>query len=429
MRRAALVSVAALAALGAAPIARADEPAPDLTAAIEAALTGAPERHVAQAAVSRADAQVRAARAGVLGAVTLRGQADAGRHDFGVGDRDHRPHAVSLAYETTLFDGGARRSGVAAAKALRSAARAEDQATAAELAAEVAARWLALSTASGSVRRAEALVAAMTRHANDARLQFEAGEAPRSVVAQAEAHRARAEAGLAVARGGVDVARGELRRLTGLHVETAVAPAALPLVPPDIDAARALLAAHPAQRAADAAAEAAERAVAVADGLSGPRVSLALRTIRVRDEFLPGYRDDGVDARLQVVAPLWDGGARRAALATARADVQAARAQAERTRRALENGLRQAWIARDVARDGIRAAGAEVEAAGVARRSVEAEFRAGERPMVDLLDAEVALATAQETAAQARAAFTLSHWRIQAALGQHDAAAPSAGSQ
>ena len=49
---------------------------------------------------------------------------------------------------------------------------------------------------------------------------------------------------------------------------------------------------------------------------------------------------------------------------------------------------------------------------------MEAEFRVGERPMADLLDARRDLTAAETARAEAQGAFLLSHWQISAALGQ-----------
>jgi outer membrane protein TolC len=49
---------------------------------------------------------------------------------------------------------------------------------------------------------------------------------------------------------------------------------------------------------------------------------------------------------------------------------------------------------------------------------MDAEFRVGERPIVDLLDARRDLTKAETALLAARGAFILSHWWIDAALGR-----------
>jgi outer membrane protein TolC len=275
-----------------------------------------------------------------------------------------------------------------------------------------------LAVASAGVARSEALLAAVSRFERDATLQFEAGEVPRSVVAQATARRAQAEAGLAEAHGVRDIARSSLFQLTGLEIEAAALPTRLPPIPPDLESARTLLAGHPALAAANAQIDAARATITQAEGRAGPVAVGSVRAVHVRDEVLPGYRNDGVEAQVRVSVPLWDGGARRASVAVTRADLQAVEARRDGVMRLLEDGLRQAYVARSTAQSAVRAAAAGVEASRIALTSMEAEFRVGERPMNDVLDALADLAAAEAAHQAARAAFLLSHWQINAALGR-----------
>ena len=424
MRRAGhLVPAAAVVALLTAPLAvMADGQAPSLDEVMAAALSGSPDVLAARAGTARAGAQVSQAQAAGRGTVRLQGQVTQGYSDFGPGYGSITPRTVSLGYERTLFDGGATQAGLTAARAGQTASTAQETLIRAQLSAAVAGAWMQLAVASAGVTRSEALLTAVARFERDATLQFEAGEVPRSVVAQATARRARAEADLEAARGARDIARSSLLQLTGLEIGTAGLPARLPPIPPDIEAARALLAGHPALTAASAEVDAARATITQAEGRAGPVAIGSVRAVHVRDEVLPGYRNDGVEAQLRVSVPLWDGGARQASAAVTRADLQAAQARRTGVMRLLEDGLRQAYVARATAQGAVRAAAAGVEASRIALTSMEAEFRVGERPMIDVLDALADLAAAEAAHHDARAAFLLSHWQINAALGREASA-------
>lgn len=420
MRRAGLLaSAVAVVALVTAPLAvLADGQPPSLDEVIAAALSGSPDMVAARADLARADAQVSQAQAAGRGTVRLHGQVALAYSDFGPGYGSITPRTVALGYERTLYDGGATQAGLTAARAGQTASTAQQALVRTQLGAAVAGAWMQLAVASASVTRSQALLAAVTRLERDATLQFEAGEVPRSVMAQATARRAQAEAGLEEAGGAREIARSHLARLSGLEVEVAALPMRLPPIPPDLDSARALLPAHPALAAARAEVDAARATITQAEGRSGPVAVGSLRAVHVRDEVLPGYRNDGLEAQVRVSVPLWDGGARQASVAATRADLQAAEARRDGLMRQLEDSLRRAFAARSTAQGAVRAAAAQAEASRIALTSLEAEFRAGERPLIDVLDALAELASAEAAHHAARAAFLLSHWQINAALGR-----------
>jgi outer membrane protein len=396
---------------------------PTLAQVTDRAFSDAPQLLLARAAVARALAGAEAARAAQQGMVRLQGQVGAGNNDFGAGFGSLNPRTVALGYERPVYDGGAGRAAVAAATAAHSAADSDLAGARVALRAAIAQAWIGLAVAQDGAGRATLLVEALTRLERDLRLQFEAGEVPRSALAQASARRAGAEAGLEAANGGAESARSQLEALTGQRVAVAALPDALPPVPPDLAASLAQLPAHPALRAATARIEAVRSAIRLADARSGPVALAGVRAVHVRDEVLPGYRNDGLEAQVRVSVPLWDGGAHASAVRAARADLAAAEAARTGLERQLADAVRQAWIARTGAQARLRATNAGVEAARIALTSMEAEFRVGERPAIDVIDARADLASAETDHAAARAAFILSHWAITAALGQ-DGTAP-----
>jgi outer membrane protein len=409
--------------LALAPVAQAQDAGPTLEQLTAAALEVSPQLLLARAAAARALAQTDAARASTRGALQLQGQVGAGYNDFGPGFDNISPRTIALGYERPIFDSGAGRAGIAAALAGQSAAQSDLAAARVGLRAAIAEAWIGLAVATEETTRASALVEALSRLERDVRLQFEAGEVPRSALAEAIARRAGAEATLEAARGGAELARSGLEALTGISVPQARLPGAFPQIPPDLSAAQAQLANHPALRAAGARIDAAARAVDLTSARGGPVAMAGVRAVHVRDEVLPGYRNDGLEAQVRVSVPLWDGGARASAVAAARADVRAAEAARAGLERHLADGLRRAWIARTTAQARLRATGPSLEATRIALASMEAEFRVGERPVIDVIDARAALTSAETDHATARAAFMLAHWAIAAALGQ-EAAAP-----
>jgi outer membrane protein len=386
--------------------------------AIGLALASEPSILIAHASTEKAEAGLAQATAATSGAVRIQGQAAVGSNDYGQGFDLATPYSISVGYERMLWDNRANWAAIEGARSTRVASEARVTLARTQVRAEVARAWIDLAVAGQHVSLAQDNLTALTRFERDAGLQFEAGEVARSVFAQATARRAQAQADLEKARNGVVVARSELTRLTGQDATIAALPSTYPAIPASLTDAMALLGDHPALKAADAQIAASQSGITQAQGRAGPQVVGGVRAVHVRDEFLPKYQNDGLEGYVRFTAPLWDGGARSASVSGARASVNEARGGRAHTQRSLEHGLRQAYAGRATAQAQVLAANAMVTAARTAFQSVEAEFRVGERPMVDLLDARADLTQAESALLAARGAFTLSHWWIDAALGR-----------
>ncbi len=391
---------------------------PTLDQAIDLALANEPSVLIARVGIDRAQAGLDGALAAQRGNVRLQGQAAFGSNDYGQGFDLATPYSISVGYERMLWDNRANLAGIEGARSSRAASEALATLAQTQIRAEVARAWIDLAVALQQVGLAQSNLTAVTRFERDAGLQFEAGEVARSVVAQATARRAQAQADLEQANNGVVVAGSELTLLTGQDSRFATLPQTYPAIPVALSDALPLLGDHPALKAAEAQIAASRSGVAQAQGRAGPEVVGGVRAVHVRDEFLPKYRNDGLEGYVRFTAPLWDGGARSASVSGARAGVSEAEAGRTRTQRSLENGLRQAYAARGTAQAKVTAASAMVAAARTALESMEAEFRVGERPLVDLLDARRDLTGAESALLRARGAFILSHWWIDAALGR-----------
>lgn len=389
-----------------------------LDEAIASALGNEPSIAAAEAGQARASAGLEGAQASQRGAVRVQGQAAVGSNDYGRGYDVATPYSISIGYERTLWDGRAMAAAIAGAASSQAGSAALVSLSRSQVRGEVAQAWITLTSAHQQRSLAEAHLTAVTRFERDAGLQFEAGEVPRSVVAQASARRAQAQADVEGAANAVLVAQSDLKRLTGTDVSAAALPSAYPTIPVSLTEAMPLLASHPALKAADAQITTAQSGVTQSQGRSGAQVVGGVRAVHVRDEFMPDYRNDGVEGYVRFVQPLWDFGARKAAVSGARAGVSEAQAGKVRTQRALEHGLRQAYASRATAQAHVQATSAMVSASRAALESMEAEFRVGERPLVDVLDARRDLTQAESALVRARGAFIVSHWWIDAALGR-----------
>jgi outer membrane protein TolC len=131
-------------------------------------------------------------------------------------------------------------------------------------------------------------------------------------------------------------------------------------------------------------------------------LALTARSEQTRDQFFPGYRSDAVSVGVQGRWTLFAGGRVQAARSEASAARRVAEAQRDSARAALKAQVINAWSDLQAMRLAVEAAKDQSGAATSAVDSLGNEVRVGQRPMVDLLDAQRDLlaATARRLAAE-----------------------------
>ena len=183
------------------------------------------------------------------------------------------------------------------------------------------------------------------------------------------------------------------------------------------DAVAAAEADNPAIAAAEAQVSAAKDGVRRAEADRFPSVALEAQASSVRDEFLPGYRADGFSVGVQGHWTVFSGGAVSGKIDEARADERAAEAALDQARAAVDEGVIDAWTARQSAEAQAAASSDQARAADAALADVREEVRVGERPTLDLLDAERADLDARIASLDADAARVVAAYRLNAAMG------------
>ncbi len=114
---------------------------------------------------------------------------------------------------------------------------------------------------------------------------------------------------------------------------------------------------------------------------------------------------------------LFDGGRKRAAMAAARADAEAGRADVERFAEGVRLEAKQAWEVSRVANQRQATAAAALDASKEALRIVEERFRSGVVKTLDVLDATTARREAEMRELVARAEGWLAYFRLALAAG------------
>ncbi|CAN5908385.1 TolC family outer membrane protein [soil metagenome] len=374
-----------------------------------------------KALADAADARLVQARAGRLPALTLSGEAGQGTTDlggfFGFGRADVSPRAAALELRQPLFTGGAVSAAIERARQGRDAALAQAGGAKALLVAQAAEAYVAVLSAREILALNEAQVRQMGEIAGQAQLKFNGGETPRTDLAQAQARLAEARAGLAHTNG--DAANNSTSSISVVGVEPKNRDAMLapPPNPRSLDEAMSTaLQTSPALVAAEAEARAADAGVRYARAERLPSLALTATASSSRDQFFPGYRADGVTVGVQGRWTLVSGGLISGKIDEARAGARGARSGVDSARAQVREAVTGAWEDVQTSRALVEAAADQATAAASALDSVQNEVRVGQKPTLDLLDAEREALAARSAGVSARGGAVAAAYRLNALL-------------
>lgn len=343
--------------------------------------------------------------------------------DFVTGDpNDPDPLSTAitrLEVEIPIWTGGElstllEQARFAAEAAAESAGRAGDQAAVA-----AAEAWIRLAQAREARALFEKSRETVAAHVELARTYSAQGMLVRSDLLRAEVELARLDDLLAEARGNVRIAESNLAFRLGEPLDTRYSLEPLADPPPIAQEGAGWLASAESRSDLAAARKLLEAGDLEAKALKGglfPRIGLVARHDLVDDQLF-GNNGDSTTIAALASFDLYDGGKRRAAMAAARADAEAGRADVERFTAGIELETKQAFEAASVALERRRTAAAALAAAEETVRIVEDRFRAGVIQSIDLLDAATARREAEMRELVARAEAWLTHLHLALAAG------------
>jgi len=392
-----------------------------LPEAIALAQTSNPTLAQAKAKADGAAARLTEARAGRLPSLVLSGESGWGATDlggfFGFRRSNVTPRAAVLEVRQPLFAGGAINAAVDRAREGRDAALAQTAGAKALLTSQVAEAYVTMLSADQLLTLQTAEVRQLDEIARQAELKFKDGEAPRTDLDQARARLAGAQADLARAEGDVARARAHFVEVVGAEPKALEPPPAPLETPASLDAALAsAMQSSPTLRAAEATERAAEAGVRSARADRLPTLALVASASTTRDEFFPGYRDDGLTIGVQGKWTLFSGGLVSGRISEARADARAAAAAEGAARARIREAVIGAWQDTITARAVLRAASDQSAASASALESVRNEVRVGQKPTIDLLDAEREALASQYALVIARGQQVVDAYRLDALL-------------
>jgi len=285
------------------------------------------------------------------------------------------------------------------------------------------------------VRQAQAVVAAReTTVANlstlleYAQAQFDAGVVTLTDVSQARARYAQARTQLVQAQGAMAAAVQAYQRLIGRPPSDLQSPPTAAGLPTDLQSALDTAGTQsPVLRAAVARTEQADANVDVAASSGRPRVTLEAGQSIGADfnDDLSEVRGDSVGVRVQV--PIFQGGAIRSRTRQQRALRSASNLDLAAAQRSVQETVTNAWTGLASARAAVQSAREQVEAAELAYEGVRLEQETGLRSTVEVLDQEQDLLTARLALAQAERDLVVAERQLLASVGGLAVEGPQTG--
>jgi TolC family type I secretion outer membrane protein len=243
----------------------------------------------------------------------------------------------------------------------------------------------------------------------------------RTDVAQSRARLADAQANLVNAQGELGVSRSNFEHVIGRPPETLEQNPPLPKLPSTEDQAVSIgLHENPAIVAANESAKAADYAVVDATGALLPTVSLNAQ-YQLSQDSLESTEGTGVQHITsvigQVTIPIYQGGAEESAVRQAKDQRSQAEIEIADTQRQAVAATQTAWQAYTVAKGSIASDEIAVNANQEAFDGVKAEQQVGSRTVLDVLNAQQELLTAQIALVSAERDAQVAAYQMLSALG------------
>lgn len=325
---------------------------------------------------------------------------------------------INLIGELTLYDGGANRLGVEAAKEAVLATRSQLLSIEQQVLLRGVSAFMEVRRAMENVELADNNIRVIRQEVRAARDRFDVGEVTRTDVALAEARLAAAVSAQAAANGQLVSAQEEYRAAVGKRPGNLVAPTSLPRLPGNVDSAKAqAVRAHPDLAAVQHQVSANEIAIKIAEASMRPTVALEGR-IGVTEDFDNEAYTHGGSIGLTAGGAIYSGGKLRSIVRQARANRDATRGQLHVSRHAIQQNVGVAFVQLEVARASTASFQSQVRAAKVAFRGVREEAKLGARTTLDVLDAEQELLDAHANLISAQVDETIAAYTILASMGQ-----------
>ncbi len=250
--------------------------------------------------------------------------------------------------------------------------------------------------------------------------RYKAGEVTQSDVALSQARHAGARSDVAAARANLKTSLARFKQVVGIDAKK--------LVPAPVIGSNRLprtireaidrgIVRHPAVAAAQQGVEVQRLNVKVIEGELLPSVSLAGSIGRRYDTNVRNDIRSTATAMIQVTVPIYDGGSAYSRTRQAKETLAERRDQVDSVREKVIAAVEGSWAALDATTYQIEAATAQIAAAEVALKSMQDEYRYGQRTLLDVLNAQQELLNARVQRVVAQRDRTVASYALLASVG------------
>ncbi|MEP5728139.1 MAG: TolC family outer membrane protein [Sulfitobacter sp.] len=333
-------------------------------------------------------------------------------------DNDDLTAAIALIAELSIYDGGARRFRLEAAKESVLATRETLINIEQQVMLRAVQAFMGVIEATEFVALRENNVQLLLQEERAAQDRFEVGEVTRTDVSLAQAQLAEARSGLAAARGDLIAASEEYRNVIGRVPGQLRQPPNPPRITDSVEGARALaVRTHPSLLAAQHQVAASDLLVRASEADMAPQVSITGQ-LSVSDNLNANEYSRGGSVGVEAGQTIFQGGALSANARRSKANADAQRGNLHTVRHNVSQDVGNAFATMDTVRAQLAASERQVRAADIAFRGIREEAKLGARTTLDVLDAEQALLDAQSIQVSARAALYVAAYQILSATGR-----------
>ena len=330
---------------------------------------------------------------------------------------------VDLSYP--LFNGGAVRNGIEAAKTRVEAGRATLRAVEGDLFTEAVAAYMDVIRDRAIVELNDNQVKLLGTNLEATRDRFQIGDLTRTDVAQSESRLSQGRANLAGAQGRLTSSEENYRRVIGKRPEVLQPPPPLPPFPASADeAVRIALVNNPDLIAITRQSAAAGYDVRAAGASRLPTVSGVAAgdySSTINSNSIGPNSGTATSIGVSARVPLYQGGLPAARIRQSQALEGQLLEQRVATERAVVATTRSAYASYQAAGDSITANEVAVKASELALEGARAENSVGTRTVLDVLNAEQELLNAQSALVTARRDIYVAGFQLLNAMGQAEA--------
>lgn len=384
-----------------------------------------PHLDQARAALRALDQGVAQANAGWRPSINLSGSYGVSRGEVqGLPSAfNSHPMSAQVSITQSIFRGGRTFAEVGKAMAQVRAGRAQLASTEQSVLLAAVTAYVDVVRGTESVRLSRENIGMLQTELNAVRTEFSAGAVTRTDANQAEARLARAQADAAATEQQLAASRAAFENVVGRPAETLESMPHLPRLPATKDDALSIaLRQNPDLLAAKATARAADYAVDDAAGALLPQVSVSGQYQYLRDSagtniFATKSPQQILSVVGQIVVPIYQGGGEEASVRRAKNLRQQSEIGIASAERDVRQNLDSAWQAFRSAEIAVTASEAEVTANRSAVDGVKQEQQAGERSVLDVLNAQQELFSAELSVQRARRDRIVSAFKVLTATG------------